>query len=138
MATFYVCSNNGVTAVMREEAYHEMNKRHALVNECEKEGLPRPQLPPVRPVFTFADPSHQSFLFMTGSYSLMERLLKGHTVHRGGIWVSFSNGTEWSWGTNWNDDKERKSALWEMKFSTSLDEAVEAFGLAVPESEERR
>ncbi len=122
MATYYKGSNNGVVAIVTEAVYEKMQERYQLLAECEAKGLPRPQLPPITPVFTFSRPEHGAFKFMTGSYALLERLLEGHEVHSGAIWVPFSNGIQWG-----NDE----SARWEQEFMTSLDEAVEAFGLEV-------
>lgn len=116
---FYTDSNNGVVAVMPAKAYDEMVSRHLLANECERKGLPRPQLLPVGPIFTFTRKDHSCFPLCTGSLELMERLLKGHEVNRfGGIWVPFSNGMSIA----------VKDELDQM---TSLDEAIEAFGLVI-------
>ncbi len=121
MATFYQDSNNSVVAIMTEGDYKRMLERRALVDETVKKGLPRPQLPPVTPIFTFSSPDHPSFLFMTGSINLMRKLLHGHSVIRSGIWVPFSNGSEWS--------LNEEEARYERQFRTSLDQAIEAFGL---------
>ena len=120
--TFYVCSNNGVTAVMTAEAYQRLQERQELIRETVKDGKPEPDLPMIYPVFTFADADHRSFKFMTGSWQLMSRLLDGHDVENGGIWVPFSNGAEWGW-----HGKERQ--VHELKYLTSLDQAIETFGL---------
>ena len=122
MATFFRASNNGVIAVVSEEVYIEMQERQKFIADCEANGLPRPQLPPVTPIFTFSSPTHRSFNFMTGSLNMLSDLLKGHNVESGLIWVPFSNGTEW------HGDK---SAQWEMKFMTSLDEVMKTFGLEI-------
>jgi hypothetical protein len=119
---FYMDSNNGVMGVVSEAVYREMNKRRKLLRECEAAGLPMPQLPPVVPVFTFSNPSHPAFRFMTGSKELLEKLLVGHEVAHGGIWVPFSNGSQWKGG-----DEEKMELL----YRTNLDEAIEAFGLIV-------
>jgi len=121
MAKFFTCSNNSVTAVMTEKDYLKLQERYDLLRECERGRLPRPELPPVTPVFTFSDPDHPSFRFMTGSVETMRWLLEGHEVVHGGIWVPFSNGYEW--------DRDPTVAQHELEFCTSLDQAIEAFGL---------
>ncbi len=125
MATFYKGTNNGVVAVVTEDVWRQMQEREALLAKCEAQDLGRPQLPRIGPVFTFSDPKHHSFQFMTGSIELLEVLLKGHKFLYGGLWVPFSNGYEWGW------DGDEKQARWEQGFSTSLDEVMEAFGLTV-------
>ncbi len=122
MATFYKDSNNGVIAIVTEEVYQKMEERSQLITECEKKGLPRPQLPHITPVFTFSAPEHGAFKYMTGSFEMLTRLLDGHDVRNGGIWVPFSNGTQWG---------HDESARWEIDFMTSLDEVVQAFGIKI-------
>lgn len=121
--TFFVCSNNSVTAVVTRETYEKLMERNRLIQECESLGLPKPELPPVRPVFTFSRSEHPSFRLMTGSDELLDRLLSGHNVERGCIWVPFSNGVE---------HRSGEEGRWEQMFRTSLDEAMTAFGLVVP------
>lgn len=127
---YYKDSNNGVTAVVTEEVYKKLEERQKLRIECHNSGLPDPQLPPIRPVFTFSGPDHHSFGFMTGSYTLMKRLLAGHDVRDGGIYVPFSNGVELG-------SCGQESGRFERGFMTSLDEAIEAFGL-IPTAEPER
>ena len=122
MAKFYANSNNGVTAVMTEEAYLKKEERRALIAETEKKGLGTPNLPQVGPIFTFGRTEHRSFKFLTGSTITMNRLLDDHEVLDGNIWVPFSNGSEL--GSHGKEAQE-----FELQFMTSLDEAVEAFGL---------
>ena len=123
MATYYKGSNNGVTAVVTAEVYQKMEERSKLLKECEKKGLPRPQLPPITPIFTFSSPDHGAFKFMTGSYDMLTKLLEGHDVQSGYIWVPFSNGVQW--------DPDALTRYWEQEFLTSLDEAFEAFGIKI-------
>jgi hypothetical protein len=122
MATYFKGSNNGVTAVVTAEVYQKMEERCQLLAECEKKGLPRPQLPPITPVFTFSSATHGAFKFMTGSYEVLIKLLEGHDVQTGSIWVPFSNGIQWG---------HDEAARWELEFMTTLDEAIEAFGIKI-------
>lgn len=77
MATFVRCCNNGTTALIREESF------------ARDEG----------PVFTFVSDwswGQSSWDFgHTGPYSLMDRLLEGHSVRDEEFFVPFSNGLEW-------------------------------------------
>ncbi len=123
MAKFFTSTNNGVTAVMTEEAHRKLEERHALIIEAKGKGLGIPQLPLVLPIFTFSKPEHRSFKYMTGTLVLMNRLLDEHEVLlNGNIWVPFSNGIEL--GSHGVEQQ-----LFEQQFMTSLDEAFEAFGL---------
>ena len=122
MATYFKGSNNGVVAIVTEETHKKMEERYQLLADCEKKGLPRPQLPPITPVFTFSSPEHGAFKFMTGSYDMLSKLLEGHDVRSGSIWVPFSNGIQWG-----GDE----SARWEMEFITSLDDVAEAFDIQI-------
>ncbi len=122
MATYIKGSNNGVVAIVTARTYDKMEVRNQLVAECEKKGIPLPQLPPVTPVFTFSSEEHPAFKFMTGSFALLEKLLNGHDVKNGSIWVPFSNGTQWG---------HDPAARWELDFMTSLDEVFEAFDINV-------
>jgi len=124
MAKFRTCTNNGVIAICSEEVYQKIEARAELVRECGRRGLPRPSLPPVSPIFTFSDPNHSSHkLFHTGSTELARELLEGHKVERGWIWVPFSNGVEHTYV------QSPESARWEWQFRTTLEEAMDAFGL---------
>jgi len=125
VAKFRTCTNNGVTAVCSEEVYQKIGDRAELVRKCEEHKLPHPSLPPITPIFTFSDPTHSSHRpFHTGSFQLMDRLLREHKVERGWIWVPFSNGTEHTYVHN------PESARWEWQFRTTLEEAMTTFGLA--------
>ncbi|HRN96639.1 MAG TPA: hypothetical protein PLD54_04290 [Candidatus Levybacteria bacterium] len=122
MAIFYKSANNSVYAVVSEETKKEMDNLRDLIQKCRVKGLPEPQLPQVTPVFTFSRPDHHLFPYMTGTIECMNMLLSGHTVLQGSLWVPFSNGT----------------SEYEMDFVTSLDEAIEAFGLVLsPSSHDR-
>lgn len=127
LRTFCTSSNNAVTAVVTKEVYKKLEERKELLTECKKRGLPIPQLPSIVPIFTFSDPQHPSFIFLTGSLEIMAKLLEGHNVIDRDFWVPFSNRTEW----HYRDDP--KTAEYEWRFGTSLDEAFEAFGLVMPE-----
>ncbi|OGC47906.1 hypothetical protein A2886_01460 [candidate division WWE3 bacterium RIFCSPHIGHO2_01_FULL_42_13] len=122
MAKFYANSNNGVTAVMTEEAYLKLEERRTLIAETERKGLGTPNLPQIGPIFTFGRGEHRSFKCLTGSTIVMNRLLDDHEVLHGNIWVPFSNGAEL--GIHGREEQQ-----FELQFMTSLDEAVEAFGL---------
>lgn len=119
---FFQAVNNGVIAIVTETVYQKMEERFRLIQECEKIGLPTPQLPPIGPVFTFSQPDHPSFKFMTGSISLLKRLVDKNEVVAGTIWVPFSNHSEWG-------DEPGRS--FEIMQETSLDQAIEAFGLKI-------
>lgn len=118
MATYYYQSNNGVTAVVTEQIYKKMEERLDLLRECERKNLPRPQLPPILPVFTFSSPDHPAIRYMTGTSKAMSRLLEGQDLKSGSIWVPFSNGIQW---------RQDESAVWELEFMTTLDEVFDAF-----------
>ena len=118
MAKFFKYSNNGVVAIITEAVNQKMEERSRLMLECEKKGYPTPQLPPITPVFTFSEPQHGAFKYMTGSYEMLTKLLKHHVVTDGWFWVPFSNGIQWH---------QDKSATEEIAYMTSLDEVVEAF-----------
>ncbi|MBP9732633.1 MAG: hypothetical protein KBD29_04205 [Candidatus Magasanikbacteria bacterium] len=112
MATFYIGQNNSVTAVVTEKTYQELEQRRELIKACEEEGRGTPNLPPVRPIFTFADGAHHRG-FVTGTNATMRLLLAGHQVVNNGLWVPFSNG-----------DHERCR-----EFITTMEEAIQVFGL---------
>jgi len=124
MATYYKDSNNGVVAIVSEAVYKEMQAWNQICRECEKEGLPRPQRPPILPVFTFSDPTHGAFKFMTGSYAILTRLLKGQTVLDGSFWVPFSNGIQW---------RPNNEARWELEYMTTLDDVFKHFPVTIVE-----
>lgn len=129
MAKFYYWTNNGVVGVVDEKTYHELESRKHFLAARDEKGLPRPQLPPIRPIFTFSDPRHPSFHLMSGSVELMQGLFKGHEVEEKNLWVPFSNGRERL--PFYGLTKESARAVrWEMSFCTNLDEAMETFGLA--------
>jgi hypothetical protein len=130
MAKFIKWSNNATTAVVTEKTYEDLLKRRELLDECSRLNKPQPDLPPVKPVFTFGNEDHSSFRFMTGSLSIMHWLLRGHEVVNTSITVPFSNGSE----LGYHGDDARDA---ELQYCTSLDEAMEAFGLVPSFSTER-
>ncbi|MDP3994579.1 MAG: hypothetical protein Q8P91_02010 [bacterium] len=124
---FYATSNNGVRAVITEETYKRFLERARLFTECKQLNMPLPQLPPIRPVFTFSSRNHPSFPFMTGSLECIDKIWEGCDIKHGrevnvGIYVPFSNGTE----LGGNPEEQQR---WEWMMMTSLDEAIEAFDL---------
>ncbi len=130
MAKFHLSRNNGVTAVVPDEVVQRV---HRLQKEAGAQGARIIGLD-YRPTFTFtANPDEHPMRVYTGDLALMERLLEGHESVRpsGAGYVPFSNGIEYSLFSEYPEKKE--SAQYEMTFVTTLAEAIEAFGLQVPE-----
>ncbi|MBW6441286.1 hypothetical protein K0B04_00030 [Patescibacteria group bacterium] len=118
---FYVNSNNGVTAVVPESVYQEIQNRRNIAQEARDIGREVINLPPARPVFTFSD--HPALKgFVTGSKKAMRLLLGDAKTELGNIWVPFSNGNQWS------GDSDYVEA--ELLFRTSADEILEHFDLS--------
>ena len=129
MAKFYYWTNNGVVAVVDEETYQKLEARKQFQAAHDEKGLPRPQCPPIKPIFTFSELHHPSFHLMTGGIKLMNWLFRSHEVEKAELWVPFSNGRE-RLPFGGLTEKSARVVRWEMSFCTSLDEAMAAFELA--------
>ena len=127
MAKFFRCTNNSTVAIVTEEVYGKMQEREKLYRDHERAGMPMPVLLPIVPVFTFSRNDHPSLCNMTGNVALMERLLRSHQVQDASFYVPFSNHIEWG---------SDESAKYELRFRTTLQEAIEAFGLRIPGEQE--
>lgn len=124
MSTFYRCTNNGMIAVISQETYEQIQVWLELVDDA-KAVQPYP-----RPIFTFERLEHyedRGREVVTGDYALMDTLLTGHRVVVRDFFVPFSNATEYLGG---------EAAEQELRFRTTLEEAIEAFGLVVEEPRE--
>ena len=104
---FVRCTNNGITVVMTEEDF----------NLREEEGY-RPTY------FTFTDEKYMAEQpWLTGSYELMDKLLKGHIVIRDFILVPFSNGDLYGVDTRYVRE-------YLQKYSATIEQVIEVFGLS--------
>ena len=118
MATFYKCINNGTIAIVSEEIYEKIQTWGDLVGAA---GAIQPY---PTPIFTFK--GEESYAtdryrrFVTGDYGTMDILLSGHWVADGTFYVPFSNHFELQGG---------EMAKQELRFRTTLGEAIETFGL---------
>lgn len=128
MATFRKCINNGTIAIVPEAVYEavEVQNEWAMRVQLETDGREPTEYPDYpKPVFTFVRADHLNpdlhlKDYVTGSYELMDTLLKGHTVLEGDFHVPFSNCLEINEGPL--RDKERA-------FRTTLQQAVVEFEL---------
>ncbi len=116
MAKFYINHNNGVTVVAPVHVIEEQKKTQEDVGDQVRV--------PAKPVFTFTNLARRPQMkqWVTGNYNILPQLLKGHETARRELYVPFSNGYE----TGIHGPKLRE---YEAQFVTSLDEAMEAFGL---------
>jgi hypothetical protein len=138
MAKFFVCYNNGVTAVVSEKVLEKIQWWVETRQEMDQEGKHRDvPLPYPRPIFTFAD---RPTLWMTGSRRFFEKLKKflesqGHSFERASFYVPFSNGYEAKYVTAAHCEDESRAMQWldhaeaEWRFVTSIDEFFQEFGI---------
>lgn len=123
MATFYKCINNGVIALVRGEVYEQMERWKEFIAQMPADTPPQFYPPCPGPTFTFvpngrfAKTSARSFV--TGDFDLLDKLIKGHSVHERQFYVPFSNHTEL------NEDENGS----EHQYRVTVAEVVEAFEL---------
>lgn len=121
VAKFFVCTNQGVTAVAPEWVYEEMRRRSQNLSRW----IPNSLLEePARPVFTFSD---YDVLrpYVTGTMADMRLLLEGHSVETAQFHVPFSFGLQW-------ETPNHPAVRRELSFGTTIGEAMTAFGLVPP------
>lgn len=115
MRTFCRCINNGVVAIVTAETYRRIEGYNSLSDTL------RAAVNYPTPIFTFVVPKyvdHATYRgYVTGSTDLMDRLLAGAVVAHRDFYVPFSNCTHLNGDVN------------ELRYRTSLDQSVEAFGL---------
>ncbi len=126
MGVFHVAHNNGVTAVVDDATFQRVCAARQYAEKYVRGGEQTTM--PCIPTFTFTkEPDKHLLGVFTGSNDLMEKLLKGHTLVRDAGYVPFSNSIEFNFCSESED--ERRYALNELRYRTSLEEAMEAFGL---------
>ncbi|MDB5161465.1 MAG: hypothetical protein JWO96_845 [Candidatus Saccharibacteria bacterium] len=112
---FYKCINNGVVAIVDEAIYNLIEEYGRL-----PENLRAVTLYPT-PIFTFVEADfldHTTYHgYVTGSTELMDALLRNAIVVERNFYVPFSN------CSHINGDTA------ELRYRTTLDDAVGAFGL---------
>ena len=122
---FYMCENNGITAVVTGPVYERIRDHIGSRNQAERDGKTFNEPYPT-PIFTFGDIDKLRPV-LTGTLDDMKELLEGHEVLDRGFYVPFSNyGGSLSALLNQVLTKD----LTEIRFVTTLKEAMEAFGLA--------
>ena len=122
---FYMCENNDITAVVTRPVYERIRDHIGSRNQAERDDKPFDEPYPT-PIFTFGDIEELQTV-LTGTLDDMRQLLAGHDVLERGFYVPFSNcGGHLSALLHEVLTKD----LSEIRFITTLRQAMEAFNLA--------
>lgn len=106
MKTFYRDTNNGITVIVSEEDYERRKKE--------------PSFKPTFFTFANSDGRVADEPWLTGSYELMDKLLKDHMVVSASIYVPFSNADLYG-----KDAREIRAYL--QDYSPNLEQVLAAF-----------
>lgn len=145
MKKYFSCYNNGVTAIVSEETYDNIQKHEIIwqlfmeqdfnsrtLPETAREGLEHLLVP----IFTFTRPDRFNVSpWLTGDVAFLNELYafikeSGGTIESGSFYVPFSNGCET--GVHGTDAMKR-----ELRHVTTGQQFRETFGISLSEIKER-
>ncbi len=146
MERYYVCNNNGVTAIVSEETYKDMKKHRTIslwFDKCNiKKSYEERELSAMLvysalkhlcvPIFTFTNPEREkSSPWFTGDTIILVALMKHikdnvGIIENGSFYVPFSNGCE-------TGLHGKESMKYELSYVTTEKQFRDAFGISISE-----
>ena len=117
--TFYRCTNQGITAVVTEEVYDQIQTLHQTRTQFSN---PQDLIDYPKPIFTFVVDLERDdrWKYLVGDLEVMDRLLRGQVVAQRKFYVPFSGTRQHSTGLFGKAERS---------FRTTLKQIMDAFGL---------